>query len=156
MRIIGNKPCAGEMFCAFTLVLFVYFCYWLVSESDDEKIHRIFETHDRLVLEGKREEAGQLFHKALGEEGNGPLDPIWLPLVRATGNGYDQLTYHLRILEADPEREKTYKSIANLIEFAPDAFHTEIKHRYYTDLAKVDGVRIDLLEQYDLLLLPAE
>lgn len=156
MKVNDRIPCPGVLFFILTALIFVCFCYWLFSESDDEKIHDIFMAHDQLVLEGKRKEAGQLFHKALEKEGSGPLDPIWLPLVRARGNGYEQLVYHLRILQADPENEETYKSIANLVEFAPEAFHLEVKENYYTELARVTGVRPDLLKKYDLLSNPSE
>lgn len=142
--------CFGRIVLAISLLLEAGFAYWLVAESDDEKVHNIFVEFDSLLLQGKRKEAHELFAEALSAEGDGPLNPIWSPLVRAQGNGYVQLDYYVRILAGDPDRESTYKEIANLIEFAPEAFHKEVKSRYFAALNNVPGVRFELLEKYKL------
>ncbi len=133
-----------------TLVLTAVFSYWLIVESEDERLHGVFIQHDRLLLLEKRKEAYQLLVDAIGEEPDGPLDPIWLPLVRATGNGYVQLGYLIRVLEAAPHRESTYREIANLIEIAPPSFHVQVKSRYLEDLNAISGVQPFYLKKYKL------
>lgn len=144
----------GEYVLFSMLGLGATFNFWLFQESDDERLHRVFIEHDKLVLQGKRKQAHQVLVSAITEETDGPLDPIWLPLVRATGNGYAQLSYLIRVIEAAPEREMTYKEIANLIEVAPQSFHDEVKQRYLNDLNEVAAVRKDYLEKYGLVLSP--
>ncbi|MBN1378446.1 MAG: hypothetical protein JXA04_04355 [Gammaproteobacteria bacterium] len=130
----------------------VLFGYWLIAENDDDKVHRILFEHDRLLLAGQRQEARALLIESLRKTGEEPLDPIWFPVVLiARGNGYEQLTYFERILAADPDREATYKAIANLIELAPSAFHAEVKSRYFASLVSVPGVRVEWLSKYKLL-----
>jgi hypothetical protein len=144
--------CFGEMLLVSSVLLSGGFSYWLIAESDDEKVHRVFVEHDRLVLEGRRREARELFEDALKREGEGALAPIWSPLVRAQGNGYVQLEYYIRILAGDPDRELTYKEIASLIETAPKVFHEEVKPRYLSALRGVSGIKVELLAKYGLLL----
>ena len=54
-------------------------------------------------------------------------------------------------MTADPNREATYLAIANLVDFAPNTFHDEVKPRYFKALAAIPGVRLDLLEKYALV-----
>jgi len=154
MIYLAKKPCLGDVFLVFSILLFTSTSYWLFSESDDEKASRIFKKHYSLLLEGRREDASRLLDKTL--EGEGPLDPIWLPLVHANSNGYFQLFHYLRILAADPEREETYLAIANLVKFSPEAFHVEKKSLYYADIAKIKNVQFNFLEKYGLLIIPEE
>ncbi|MCU7929231.1 MAG: hypothetical protein KZQ90_00380 [Candidatus Thiodiazotropha sp. (ex Codakia rugifera)] len=142
----------GGIFLISSLCISALFSYWIIAESSDEKVHRVFLEHDKLIVQGKRKEASALFTSALSEEGNGPLDPIWLPFVRAQGNGYIQLQYYYRILAADPDRHDTYKEIARLIETAPDVFHREVKQNYLSDIAAIPGIQRDVLLENGLII----
>ncbi len=148
--MISKRIQWGEILLFFTLFLGVCFGYWLMAESDDEKVRRIFLAHDQLVLQGKRLEARALFKDSLKVEGDGALDPVWIPFVRVQGNGYVQLEFYLRILAGDPDRELTYQEIANLVDMAPEVFHLEVKSRYFFSFAQVSGARPKLLESYGL------
>jgi hypothetical protein len=147
-----QKPCLGKLLLVASLGIGAFFSHWIISDSPDEKVHQIFVQHDKLLLQGKRKEAHALFANALSAEGKGPLNPIWLPFVRAQGNGYVQLEYYVRILAGDPNRRATYAEISGLIENAPETFHTQIKPTYLADIAAVAGVRQELLQEYGLLL----
>lgn len=147
----NKKICFGNFLLISSVCLTAGLSYWLVSESDDERLHYVFVKHDLLVVQGKRQEANKLLESVLSEEGEGSLDPLWLPLVRASGNGYVQLGYLIRVLAGDPNREKTYKEISNLIEFAPQSFHDGVKPRFLSDVNAIPGVRVEYLNKYELL-----
>lgn len=114
-------------------------------------MRRVFLEHESLELQGRSDEAVALFERALADVDNaGALDPVWLPFIRMRLNGYEQLEYFARVLAGDPDREMTYAEIADLIKFAPEAFHREIKRRYLTELAAIPEVREEWLEKYHL------
>lgn len=150
MRI--KRYCVGYFLLSIALICSFSFGYWLIDESEHEKVRRIRIEADELLLEEKREEANRLVKDFLATTGDGPLDPVWLPLIRNNvSNGYELLGYYVRILAGDPEREATYSEIANFIEMAPQAFHDEVKQRYLVDLGAVLGVKHDLLQKNHLL-----
>ena len=141
----------GECLLLATVLITSSFAYWIVAESDDDKVHSVIKRYDRLYMAERFEEATTLFSDTLSKTGDGPLDPIWIPMVRGNRNGYVQITFYKRILAAEPERESTYQAIANLIEFAPDSFQKEVKQRYLQALLSIPNVRKDYLEKYGLL-----
>ena len=150
MQTVIEKFCPANLFFICSILLFAAFCSWLAIESTEERLRRVFITHERLILEGKKQEASDLFYKTIEDEGEGALDPLFIQIVNALGNGYDQLSFFLRIMAYDPARESTYKAIAELIEFAPKEFHDEVKQTFFDRLAAIEGIEIELLEQYGL------
>ena len=143
--------CFGDVLLLFSFLASAYFFYWVVAASDDEQVHDALVVHGKFVVQEKRKEAYEYLNKKLAAKQDGPLDPIWLQLVRVNSSGYERLGYYLRILEGDPDREATYSEVANFIELAPLAFHDEVKQRYLTDMSKISGIRQDWLEEYNLL-----
>ncbi len=147
-----SKPfCWGSLVLALSLGIVTGVGYWLWKDRPYVKVHDLLVMHDRLLVEGKRKEAYALFEKALKEQGDGPLSPYWLPMVRALNNGYRQLEYLLRIVEADPERRATYEELANLLKAAPESFQKEVRPRFLADLAAVPEVNRRYLKKYGLL-----
>lgn len=147
----GRFPCLGGVLLTASVVSCASLAYWLLAESDHNRVHDILEAHGRLVAHERRKEAVELLTKSLASAGEGPLDPIWLRLMSSVSNGYVRLGYYIRILRSDPAREATYYEISSFIEQAPKAFHDEVKAKYLGDLADVPGVRSDYLEKYGLV-----
>lgn len=152
MNYSYKKVHFGPSLLIFTLVSTTFFCYWLFTESDDEKLHRVYLQFDRLRLEGRQTEADKLFDETLSSTGDGPLDPIYTPLIRAKSNGYQRLEYYERILAGDPGREATYKEIETILSFVPDKYVVEIRTKYLAALANIPEVRQDFLRKYNLQL----
>ena len=150
MKIKGKMICKGWIFLLSTLSVSTLFSYWLIRESVDEKVRGIFIEHDKLVLLDQRKEAQELLVSEIAKEGEGPLDPLWMPLIRAGSNGYIQLGYLVRVLQGNPDREQTYEEIANLIETAPDSFQVEVKPRLLADINAISGIRNEWLDKYSL------
>ncbi len=142
----------GYILLVATALTCVGFGYWLVSDSEAEKVTRFFIEYKELNLRNKVDEARKLHQRVLSTGGNDdePLDEVWLPLVQALEDGYDKLSFYVRILAGDTEREATYEEIANLISRAPQAFNQELKKIYINELYEVPKVRLDLLEKYGL------
>ncbi len=150
MFAMTKRICLADYFLLFSAIIFFIFIFWINTESFHEKVSRLYTAHRNLILRDKIEEASQMLKQALPKGTKGPISPHWLPLINVA-NGYDQLHYYLRVLEAEPEREATYIAIANLISFAPEAFHTEIKASYLDDIKKIPGVNYEMLEKYNLI-----
>ncbi len=145
---------AGELFLTISLVSTACFCFWIVSKDDDDLVHDALKDYGRMVVFEKRSEGYTQLQEILANQPDGPLDPIWLQLVRINRNGYEKLGYYLRILEDDTERKLTYREIANFLELAPDVFHDEVKDRYLGDMSRIPGIRRDWLEEYGLSFSP--
>jgi len=141
----------GEVLLVTAVSLSAYFSYWLITESDNEKVHNALVEHSKLAVRDSPKEAYQHLSDVLSAQKDGPLDPVWLRLVHVKSNGYERLGYYMRILAGDPDREETYNEIATFIELAPKVFHEEVKMDYLTDMNAISGVRHDLLEKYGLV-----
>ena len=153
----ANRQLLGSvLFFSVALSVALLFILWLVVDGDDERIHDAYKEHEHLMALGKTAEAYVLFLDALKAEGEGPLDPIWIPFIRVHGNGYERLTYFIRVLESRPSQEDIYEEIAKVIELAPRSFHLEVKERYLRDVRAIDGINVGYLEKYGLLLAPDE
>lgn len=124
------------------------FSYWLLTDSEYDRISRVSAKVEQLLLQGKREEGQQLIIKEIGS--GDLLDPAWSRLASQLDR-YLLLEVYERIVSAEPSRERTYKDIADLIETAPDSFHEEVKTRYFSALKSIPKVSLDYLEKYGLL-----
>ena len=47
-----RKPCLGELLLVSSIGLGAYFSYWMIADSADEKVHRIFIEHDQTGIGG--------------------------------------------------------------------------------------------------------
>jgi len=146
-----HAPCAGLILFLFSISMSAYFVFWFVTGSDDALVHDVLVEHDKLVISGKRREAFLLLDSMLSAEDDGPLDPVWLPIIRIKSSGYERLGYYIRVLYSDPEREYVYDEVANFMELAPKSFHDEVKPRYLEDMNNIEGIRQDFLKKYGLL-----
>lgn len=146
------KFCLGSVLLIVTLILSVLFAHWVISESDDDLVHDALVKYGELALKGKRKEGIELLNQTLDNQPAGPLDPIWLKLVRVDSNGYERLSNYMRVLKSDPDLESTYFEISNFIDIAPQAFHDEVKEQYLSDMAKIPGINEEWLQKYNLVL----
>ena len=148
--IVNFKNQLGYLLLILSTCAAITLAWWIISDSHEDYLHKVFLEHDKLLLKEKYLEASKVLKTAIERAGDGPLDPIWLPIVRAQKNGYDQLGYYRRILEGDPTREQTYIEIANLIDLAPTTFQDQVKSRYLGALAEIAGVQEEHLTKHGL------
>ncbi len=141
----------GYVLLTTTLLTIAAFSYYLLSESEAERLSRFYKTYDSLVLAGKIDEAQKLQSQVLAIGSDLPLDETWLPLVQAQRNGYDKLSNYLRILAGNTQREETYKEISELIAKAPDTFNRETKSIYIKELNELPFVERLFLKKYGLV-----
>ncbi len=122
--------------------------YWLITPDTGDRIAAVAKTFNHLQLDGNYLEAEALFLQQV--EGQDRIDPLWIGLIRQVENGYLKLSLMLKVLRHSPQRVATYEEISKLIEIAPEAFHQEVKPRYLSDLASIEGVNAELLGFYNL------
>jgi hypothetical protein len=141
--------CISYLLLILSSILTLVFVYWLTFESVDESIKITIEQYEQLKIEGKEQQATQfIIHRISNEQ---KLKLSWLPLIRLL-NGYEQLSFYIKLLENNVNREIVYKDIEALILVAPEAFHNEVKPRYLKAISEVKGVHPELLKKYNLQL----
>ena len=145
-----KKIVFGEVLLASTIFASAGFVYWLIAETEAEKATNFYEQYKRLVLKDEVKKAQKLHKEVLTAGGDSPLNEIWLPLVQAQEDGYDKLSYYVRILAGNPEREATYEEIAELISNSPPSFNEELKDIYLKELYEVPNIRRDYIKKFGL------
>lgn len=148
---INNGLLSGYIALSCSLLLCGGFGYWIVAESEAERMQKFQRQFEFLLLQNKIQQAGELFMDVLSEGGGAPLDEMWLPMVLMQQDGYEKLINYTRILAGNTNREATYEEISNLIKNAPEDFHTDLKQHYFDELAEIPMVRKDWLQNYGLM-----
>lgn len=133
-----------------TLVLFGLYCYWLSQKSIDEAISEAIFDYEILVLDGKYQEASDKVAEVI-PGGAGPLDKMWLPLIRLNSNAYDRISLYLRVIVSDAEYELPYEIVAQLLESSPPDVRKELRRKVSGILSGVPELRLDLADKYHLL-----
>lgn len=141
---------AAPMFLLVAVVSAAMTMGWLVRPSEDELVHDLIMELEWLTVIGQELKADARLREALLEKGE-TLPLIWLPLVRKESNGFIQLDLMVRVLRGNPNEESPYLEIANLVKQSGSAFNPASRQRFFSSLADIEGIRLDLLEKYGLV-----
>ncbi len=77
----------------------------------------------------------------------------WLSVIQEEPDGYVKLRLYSRLLAGNPDREATYKEIAEVMDAATEEFPIAEKNNYLESLKIIAGIRHELLEKYGLLII---
>jgi len=135
----------------FLLSVFIsgFIANWLVSVSETEEIYKFYKEYSRLTLRKDFDGASSLHEDILNGQGSKPLSLNWLTVVKTFRDNKKKLYFYVQILEGHPNRENTYREIAELLKKIKVLDTVEAKN-YYVKLQKIDGIRKDLLLKYQL------
>lgn len=140
----------GVVALLIAVTVFTLFCLWLGRKPVDEEVAEAILSYEMLVLEGKYEEASSKIMSVL-PEGDGPLNKMWLPLIKLVQNAYDRIFLYMRVIQSEPDYELPYEIVSQLLESSPAAGKSELKTRVAEILEASPGLRRDIARKYHLL-----
>ncbi len=155
MKILNKTEkdslCVSYLVLAIAIFICTGFALWLYQDTDMEKYIDYTREYRRLHLYDRFEDASKYNSDVLAGLTGDELDEIWLSTVQGERDPNLKLESYLRLLKGNPEREASYKEIADLINSLIDKDQINEREQYIKRLKAIPNIQKNLLEKYGLL-----
>ena len=144
--------CINIHILAWSIIISLGFAFWLYRDTDLIKYLNFSRESSKFLLFEQYEDDLKLRKETLTDIFDDEIDLIWLSVVQDEPDGHVKLQLYSRLLAANPDREKSYKEIASIIDSAPEEYPIKEKHHYLMALKAITGIHDVLLDKYGLLI----